>query len=77
MFGHKPFRPVPSKWIISIAGSSYEITHVEEVVPSLALARNTIACGKLIFHSLILSLIATVSYSVFAILPIMCSFSLF
>jgi len=30
-FGHKP------KWIIFIAGSSYEVTHIEEVVPSLVL----------------------------------------
>ena len=37
VFGHKPFRPIPSKWIISIAGSYCEVTHVEEVVPSLAL----------------------------------------
>ena len=37
-FGHKPFRLVPSKWVISTVGSSCEITHVEEVVPSLALA---------------------------------------
>ena len=36
-FGHKPFRFVLSKWIISMAGLSYEIIHVEEVVPSLAL----------------------------------------
>ena len=34
IFGHKPFRPVPSKWIISIAD---EVIHVEKVVPSLAL----------------------------------------
>ena len=37
---------------------------------------NTIEHGKLIFHSLILSLLAIVSYLVFAILPIMCPFIL-
>ena len=37
-FGHKSFKPIPSKWIISTAGSSCEVTHVKEVVPSLALA---------------------------------------
>ena len=36
-FGHKPFKPVPSKCIISTAGSSCEVTYVEEVVPSLTL----------------------------------------
>ena len=34
LLGHKPLRPVPSKWIISIA---YEVIHIEKVVPSLAL----------------------------------------
>ena len=34
LFGHKPFRSVPSKWIISIVD---EVIHVERVVPSLAL----------------------------------------
>ena len=34
LFGHKPFRPVPSKWIISAAD---EVIHVEGVVLSLAL----------------------------------------
>ena len=38
LFGHKPFWPVPLKWIISTARLSCEVTHVEEVVPSLALA---------------------------------------
>ena len=37
-FRHKPFKPVPSKWIISIARSSCEVTHVKEMVPSLVLA---------------------------------------
>ena len=35
-FGHKPFRPVPSKWIISTAGLSCEVIRVKEMVPSLA-----------------------------------------
>ena len=34
LFGHKPFRPVPLKWIISAAD---EVIHVEGVVLSLAL----------------------------------------
>ena len=37
-FGHKLFGPVPSKLIISMIGLSCEVIHVEEVVPSLALA---------------------------------------
>ena len=34
LFGHNPFRPVPSKWIISTAD---EVIHIKRVVPSLAL----------------------------------------
>ena len=34
LFGHKPFRPIPSKWIISTVE---EVIHVKGVVPSLAL----------------------------------------
>ena len=37
LFGHKPFRPVLSKWIISIVGFSCEVVHVEAMVPSLVL----------------------------------------
>ena len=37
LFGHKPFRPVPSKWIISIAGFSYEVVYIKKVVSSLVL----------------------------------------
>ena len=35
---HKSFRPILSKWVISVAESPYEVTHIEEVVPSLDLA---------------------------------------
>ena len=38
LFGHTPLRPVPTKWIISTAGLSCEVIHVEEVVPFLTLA---------------------------------------
>ena len=34
LFGHKPFKPVPSNWIISAID---EVIHVEGVIPSLAL----------------------------------------
>ena len=34
LFGHKPFRPVPLKWIISAVDN---VIHVKGVVPSLAL----------------------------------------
>ena len=37
LFGHKPFRPIPSKWTISTTGFSYEVVHIKEVVPSLVL----------------------------------------
>ena len=35
--GYKPFRPILSKWIIFIAGPSYEVIHIEDVVSSLVL----------------------------------------
>jgi len=31
-FEHKPFRPILSKWVISMAGSPCEVIHIEEVV---------------------------------------------
>ena len=37
IFGHKPFRLVLSKWVISIVGPSCEVIHIEEVVPFLVL----------------------------------------
>ena len=36
-FEHKSFRLILSKWVISMAGSPYEVTHIEEVVPFLDL----------------------------------------
>ena len=37
LFGHKPFRPVPSKWMISTAKFSCKVVRIKEVVSSLVL----------------------------------------
>ena len=51
LFGHKSFKPVLLMWIISTVGSFCEVTHVEELVPSLPQSHNTTKHGKLIFSS--------------------------
>ena len=70
---YKPFRPIPSEWVISLAGSSCEVTHVEEVVSSLASApQHNLKHGRLIFHSSIFSLIVITSHLIFVTSLRMC-----
>ena len=35
LLGYKPFKSVPSNWIISTTRFSYKVVHVEEVIPFL------------------------------------------
>ena len=48
-FRHKPFKPIPSKWIISTAESSCEVTMLRKWFPPWLQPRNTTEHGKLIF----------------------------